>query len=361
MTKTHPLSKRETSTLYRDLLAWYAEHGRTLPWRARAGEPSDPYRVLVSELMLQQTTVATVTKRFAPFMARFPTLSALAAAPLDDVLHAWQGLGYYRRARGLHACAQTVVERHGGRLPEAPAALEALPSIGPYTAAAVAAIAFDHPVLAVDANVERVLARLFAVETPLPQARAELRRRAAGLTPNERPGDSVQALMDLGASVCRPQRPACTACPLRAHCAAFRLGLADHLPAKAARGARPNRFAVAFYLVRPDGAVLFRRRPPTGLLAGLAELPSTAWTEAPPMATEIAGSAPADCRWEAVPGRVRHVFTHLVLDIELRRGELRGTTPLLEPAPLWCAPQAFDTLALPTLTRKLLAQVAGGA
>lgn len=344
--------------LFSPLLAWYDGARRELPWRAAPGERADPYRVLVSEVMLQQTTVATVRPRYAAFVARFPDLAALAAAPLDDVLHAWQGLGYYRRARGLHAAARAAVERHGGALPDDVDELEALPGIGPYTAAAVAAIAFDRPVLAVDANVERVLARLFAVETPLPRARGELRRRARDLAPSERPGDTVQAMMELGALVCRPAKPACLACPLREHCAAHRAGLAESLPRKAPKAARARRFAVAFHLTRGDGAILFRRRPDHGLLGGLIELPSTTWAAtAPP---DAAAEAPAAVTWRRLPGAVRHVFTHLSLEVELWTGEVARPDAVTVAEPIWCRPGSVRSLALPTLTRKLLAHVDRG-
>ena len=346
----------KSAELFAPLLAWYDEARRALPWRAPPGERVDPYHVLVSEVMLQQTTVATVRRRYAAFLARFPDLATLAAAPLDDVLHAWQGLGYYRRARGLHAAARATVERHGGTLPADVASLEALPGIGPYTAAAVAAIAHDVPVLAVDANVERVLARLFAVETPLPRARGELRRLARELAPAERPGDAVQALMELGALICRPAKPACLACPLRARCAAHAAGVAEQLPRKTPKAARAARFATAFHLTRPDGAVLFRRRPADGLLGGLVELPSTPWLEVAPRDPEA--EAPAATAWRRVPGTVRHVFTHLTLELELRTGRIDDPRRVGVEEPIWCPPGSFDSLALPTLTRKLLAHVA---
>ncbi len=306
--------------------------------------------------MLQQTTVATVLARFEPFLRRFPTLTDLAAAELDAVLHAWQGLGYYRRARGLHACARAICDDYGGRVPNDPDRLARLPGIGPYTAAAVAAIAFDRPVLAVDGNVERVLARLFVVETPLPQAKPEIRRLAARLAPVERPGDTVQAIMDLGATLCRPAQPACLACPLRAGCGAHQAGLANVLPHRAAKPVRPQRHAVAFHLMRPDGAVLLRRRPEDGLLGGMIELPTTPWVEAPLDDAAVRAAAPAPVEWQSAPSRVRHVFTHLVLNVDVLVGRLNAAAPPLAWEPIWCAPDAFDTLALPTLTRKLLAQ-----
>ena len=305
-----------------ELLAWYDRARRDLPWRAAPGERPDPWHVLVSELMLQQTTVATVRGRFQPFLARFPTLASLAAAPLDDVLHAWQGLGYYRRARSLHACAQAVVAHHGGRLPLTEAALLELPGIGPYTAAAVAAIAGGAPSVPVDANVERVLGRLHAVEAPLPAARPRLRDLAGAFAAKQRAGDFAQALMELGALVCTPRRPTCLACPWRLWCRAAQLGDPESYPRKAARTARLPRFTTAFLLERADGAVLFRQRPLDGLLGGMIELPATPWADR--FNAAEASGVPAAVAWTPVPGEVRHVFTHIDLLVRMRRGSEHG-------------------------------------
>ena len=265
------------SQLARMLLDWYDRHRRRLPWRAAPGVPSDPYRVWLSEIMLQQTTVPVVVGYFQRFLARWPTLEALTQAELDDVLHAWQGLGYYARARNLHACAQHVLADHGGRFPPEEKALRALPGIGRYTAAAIAAIAFDRPATVVDGNVERVMARLRAVETPLPTAKSRLYTLAAELTPETRPGDYAQALMDLGATVCTPRNPGCLACPWRDACEGRARGMAETLPRRAPKRPRPLRYGVSFWLMRADGAVLLRRRPETGLLGGMIELPTTPW------------------------------------------------------------------------------------
>lgn len=336
------------------LLHWYDRAKRSLPWRALPGEAADPWAVLLSEVMLQQTTVATVRGRYADFLARFPDAPAMAGASLDEVLHAWQGLGYYRRARGLHALAAAIAQRHGGRLPADEAALSALPGLGPYTVAAVRAIAFAVPVVPVDGNVARVLARLAEVRVPLPAAMPALRRLAGDLAGGERPGDLAQALIELGALVCRPRAPACPACPWCQSCRARASGTAETLPRKAARKERPVRHAVAFVVERADGAVLFRRRPATGLLAGMIELPSTEWLAGPaPDGRRALAEAPPGSGWTAVPGSVRHVFTHMTLETSL----LRGRAPAGAEGGadgLWRRPERFVELALPTLTRKLL-------
>jgi A/G-specific adenine glycosylase len=331
------------------LLAWYDRHRRDLPWRVAPGRRPDPYLVWLSEIMLQQTTVVTVGPYFDRFVARFPEIRALAAASLDEVLHLWQGLGYYARARNLHACARAVVERHGGRFPDEPAALRLLPGIGDYTAAAIAAIAFDRKLAAVDGNVERVVARVFAERAPLPAAKPRLRALAAALVPDERAGDFAQALMDLGAVVCAPRRPRCILCPWRSDCAAAALGIAESLPTQAAKPERPLRHGVAFWLSRGDGAVLLRRRPENGLLGGMIELPSTPWRPQPWSESETIDAAPVAIRWTALPGTVQHGFTHFRLDLAL----LAGTTT--EPiAGIWAKPEDFKDYAFPTLTKKLV-------
>jgi A/G-specific adenine glycosylase len=331
------------------LLAWYDRHRRDMPWRAKPGRSPDPYRVWLSEIMLQQTTVATVGPYFGRFVARFPDIRALAAASLDEVLHAWQGLGYYARARNLHACAREIVAAHGGRFPDDPARLRALPGIGDYTAAAIAAIAFDRPVAAVDGNVERVVARLFAERAPLPGAKSRLRALAASLVPELRAGDFAQAMMDLGATLCTPRRPRCALCPWRAGCAAAALGIAEDLPVQTEKLERPLRHGIAFWLTRADGAVLLRRRPEKGLLGGMIELPSTDWRETPWNATEAVAAAPAEANWLPLPGTVRHGFTHFRLELGLLAAAT--TEPL---AGIWATQAEFKDHAFPTLTRKLV-------
>jgi A/G-specific adenine glycosylase len=299
--------------------------------------------------MLQQTTVMTVGPYFDRFVARWPSLLALAAAPLDDVLHLWQGLGYYARARNLHSCARAVVERHGGHFPDDMRQLRALPGIGEYTAAAIAAIAFDRRVAAVDGNVERVMARLFAERAALPGVKPRLKALAATLVPDARAGDFAQGLMDLGAVICTPRRPRCTLCPWRENCAAAALGIAESLPTRTEKAERPVRHGMAFWLVRGDGAVLLRRRPEKGLLGGMIELPSTPWRALPWSAGEAIAEAPAPAQWRCLPGAVQHGFTHFRLEMAL----LAATTGESIPG-IWAHPSDFKDYALPTLTKKLI-------
>ncbi|MGD9508582.1 MAG: A/G-specific adenine glycosylase [Geminicoccaceae bacterium] len=346
---TDPDLSSSASELRAALLDWYDAARRQLPWRAAPGKRADPWQVLVSELMLQQTTVATVRARYAPFLARFPTLDALARSSLDEVLHAWQGLGYYRRARALHACALAVVERHAGRLPLEADRLAELPGIGPYTAAAVAAIAGGRAEVPVDANVERVLARMTALERPVEAARPLLRRVAAGLAAPARAADFAQAVMELGALVCTPRRPGCLTCPWRGWCRAAASGDPERYPPRSERKGRAVRFATAYVLERADGAVLFRRRPETGLLAGLIELPGTEWSGEPWRTGQPAG-LPEMRELAALPGEVRHLFTHIDLTVTV----LRGKAGHGGGEGIWTPPERFDELALPTLTRKLL-------
>ena len=344
-----------------DLLAWYDRHRRKLPWRALPGETRDPYRIWLSEIMLQQTTVKAVAPYFARFVARWRNVRALAAAPLDDVLRLWAGLGYYARARNLHACAKAVVERHGGRFPHSQAELAALPGIGPYTAAAIAAIAFDAPAAAVDGNVERVVARLFAVEEELPAAKADIRRLAEGLIPVARAGDFAQALMDLGATICTPKKPACVLCPWMGACAARLRGDAEALPRKAPKAAGRLRRGAAFVVLREDGRVLLRSRPPKGLLGGMTEVPTTEWTcdfeerDALAAAPRLSRVKP---RWRPLSGVVTHVFTHFPLELRVYVAEVAASTHA--PAGMrWVALPALAGEALPNVMRKVLAHALG--
>ncbi len=298
------------------LLAWYDRHRRTLPWRAEPGETPDPYRVWLSEVMLQQTTVTAAIPHYRRFVSRFPTVHALAAAPVEDVMAAWAGLGYYARARNLHACAQ-VVARAG--MPREPDALMRLPGIGRYTATAIAAIAFGVPGVPVDGNVERVAARVFAIADPLPGAKPALREAAERLgdapDARDRPADFAQALFDLGATVCTPASPGCVICPWARACLGLRAGIAADLPHRAPRRERPVRYGVHFWLQDDAGRVLLRRRPPRGLLGGMLELPGTDW-RAEPWGEDALTAVPASASWRPV-GEVRHGFTHFELRIAL--------------------------------------------
>lgn len=331
------------------LLSWYDAHRRALPWRAPPGMRPDPYAVWLSEIMLQQTTVATVKGYFERFLARWPSVEALAAASLEDVLAAWAGLGYYARARNLHACAVRVAREHGGRFPESEAELLTLPGVGPYTAAAIAAIAHDAPCAAVDGNVERVMTRLYAIEAPLRQAKPLIREKVAAIMPDGRAGDFAQALMDLGATVCTPRSPDCGACPFESACAAARAGAQESYPVKEKKGEKPRRRGAIFILQR-GGEALLRRRPPKGLFGGMSEFPSTPLTQdvAP---EEWRSFAPAPARWRQLPEPVVHVFTHFSLSatIFVARTQARA---LPCPNCRWAALVDLDKEGLPTLMRK---------
>ncbi|MDI3307451.1 MAG: NUDIX domain-containing protein [Acetobacteraceae bacterium] len=341
------------------LLAWYDRHRRELPWRV--AEP-DPYRVWLSEVMLQQTTVAAVGPRFERFLQRFPTVQALAAAPEAAVMEEWAGLGYYARARNLHACARAVAA--AGGFPRDAGGLRALPGIGAYTAAAVAAIAFGEAVVPVDGNVERVVARLFTVEEALPAAKARLAALAQGFMEDPaaraRPGDFAQGLFDLGATICTPKAPACALCPWRGECAARRRGIQAELPRKAPKRARPLRHGAHFLLTDAGGRLLLRRRPPRGMLGGMLELPGTPWRESPWEAEEALAHAPLPgLAWRRLPGRARHGFTHFELEMTLFAAEI----PAFDPPPgMEARPLAETAAALPTAMRRLLAlaESAGG-
>ncbi|MGN6375895.1 MAG: A/G-specific adenine glycosylase, partial [Sphingomonas sp.] len=302
-----------SSTISHDLLGWYDAHARDLPWRAPPGAAApDPYRVWLSEIMLQQTTVATVRPRFAAFIARWGDVAALAAADEAEVMAAWAGLGYYSRARNLIKCARAVVAEHGGRFPDWEEALRTLPGIGGYTAAAIAAIAFGRRAVVIDGNVERVVARLFAIDTPLPAAKPIVRDHADAITPDARAGDFAQAMMDLGSSICTPRRPRCLLCPLRGDCRGFATGRPDAFPVKPRKSAKPQRYGTIFWLTR-GADVLLVRRPPRGLLGGMRALPTGPWAEAAPGLAE----APAALDWRLLDMTVTHVFTHFRLDLAL--------------------------------------------
>ncbi|UMY19884.1 A/G-specific adenine glycosylase [Methylobacterium organophilum] len=339
-------------SLATDLLDWYDRHRRVLPWRALPGETPDPYRVWLSEVMLQQTTVAAVKPYFAKFLALFPTVEALAAAPESSVMAAWAGLGYYSRARNLHACAKAVAE--AGTFPDTEAGLRKLPGIGAYTAGAIAAIAFDRKAAAVDGNVERVMSRLRAVETPIPAARPALRALTEAVVPERRAGDFAQALMDLGATICTPKRPACALCPWMRPCLARAEGLQETFPRKLKKEKGVLRRGAAFVAVRAgDEAVLLRTRPAEGLLGAMAEPPTSAWLPDYDPAKALL-DAPIDARWKRLPGLVKHGFTHFPLELTVFAARLAAGAPA--PEGMRFTPRdRLDEEPLPGVMKKVLA------
>ena len=326
-------AKAKKPSLSSLLLAWYDVHRRVLPWRAAKGKRADPYRVWLSEIMLQQTTVQAVAGYYRKFLALWPDVTALASARQDDVLAAWAGLGYYARARNLHAAAKVVSQQMGGRFPATAEGLRALPGVGGYTSAAIAAIAYDERQAAMDANAERVIARAFAVRTPLPQAKKELHAYCQALVP-ERAGDFAQALMDLGSAICTPKRPACPNCPWVEACEAHKLGIQEQLPVKAPKIARPLKRGAAFVVRDASGAVLLVKRPDKGLLASMLEPPLGPWSEDFPSGAKALQQAPFEAAWRKRPGIVRHGFTHFELEVEVYAAEVaKRPTHLCHPRP----------------------------
>jgi A/G-specific adenine glycosylase len=362
-----------------------------LPWRAPPGGTPDPYWVWLSEIMLQQTTVTAVAPYFAAFVAKWPNVKSLARSPVDEIMRQWAGLGYYSRARNLHACARKVATDFGGRFPDTESALRDLPGIGSYTAAAIAAIAFGRHAIVVDGNVERIVARFFAIDTPLPAAKTAIRAKAAELTPSYRPGDYAQAMMDLGATICRPRKPACTLCPLTTNCAARASASPERFPRKSQKPERPLRVGAAFFVRRGDGMVLVRQRPPKGLLGGMMEFPGTEWSavvgvpgdgncgeavvagldpalRALVSGADLVGPTTSDRTRQKgemsrpptrgpgtrkLDGTIEHIFTHFRLQLEVYAVECpRGA---IAPADCrWVEDPDLDRQALPSVMRKVL-------
>lgn len=336
-----------------DLLAWYDRVGRDLPWRVKGGR-ADPYRVWLSEIMLQQTTVEAVKPYFAKFLALWPDVKALAAAEDQAVMTAWAGLGYYARARNLLACARVIVKDYAGRFPETEETLRALPGIGAYTAAAIAAIAFSARAIVIDGNIERVVTRLAAIETPLPRAKPEIRAVLDAMVPPDRPGDFAQGLMDLGATICTPKSTACLLCPLAERCAARARGQATAFPVKPAKKGKKPLESLAFVVLDPQRRILLRTRPAKGLLAGMAEVPNTVWA-AEIAATEHAGikAVPVPAEWRRLNQPVIHIFTHIDLRMDIAVARLSREVPA--PAGMrWVPLDALDAEPLPTLFRKVI-------
>ncbi len=346
------------------LLHWYDRHRRHLPWRCAPGVTPDPYAVWLSEVMLQQTTVATVTPRFQRFLDRWPTVADLARAPLDDVLAEWAGLGYYARARNLHACARAVLADHGGKFPDQQAGLATLPGIGAYTSASIAAIAFDRPASVVDGNVERIVARLNAVEAPMPTVKSYLRQLAEPLflgTDRQRPGDFAQAMMDLGATVCVPARPRCGVCPWREDCRGLAQGIAPELPRKAPKQAKPKRYGLHYWYVNDRGEVLMRRRPEQGLLGGMLELPGLDWQpleKKPDFKALVRQAGPLPGQWRLLPGTVSHIFTHFHLTVQVAIPSFASPPVTVLPDTgddwRWIDLDRLGDMALPTVSAKMV-------
>ncbi len=355
------------------LLDWYDRHRRRLPWRPPAGERADPYRVWLSEIMLQQTGVKTVGPYFEKFVARWPDVTALGRASLDDVLRMWAGLGYYSRARNLHACAVAVLRDHGSNFPDTEEGLRALPGIGPYTAAAIAAIAFDRRTMPVDGNIERVVSRLYAVEEPLPQAKPLIQQLAATLLGDisaggeksragdekSRAGDSAQALMDLGSSICTPKKPACALCPLNDDCAARMRGDQETFPRKAPKKSGTLRLGAAFVVTRGD-ELLVRTRPDKGLLGGMTEVPGSDWLAGhdDKAALQQAPVLKGLTRWHRRVGVVTHVFTHFPLELVVYAAEVPARTRAPEGM-RWVPIATLADEALPNVMRKVIAHGLG--
>ena len=350
--ETTPKQKRRADCAQL-LLGWYDVHRRALPWRAPPGRTGDPYHVWLSEIMLQQTTVQAVGAYFAKFLKAWPTVRDLAEASQDDVLTAWAGLGYYARARNLHAAAKRVAYEFGGQFPDTAEGLRTLPGVGEYTSGAIAAIAFDRREAAVDANAERVLARLFAVEEAMPKAKPRLRELCRTLVPEKRAGDFAQALMDLGSLICTPKRPRCGACPLSQGCEARKRGMQEELPRKAAKAARPLRRGAAFVARDRSGAILLVKRAEKGLLGGMMQPPLGPWSERFPSAKEALLQAPFRAAWTKRIGIVSHGFTHFELELGVYVAEVSKRPSIGEFDARWV--RDLSSVALPTLMKKIIA------
>ncbi|MCR9138904.1 MAG: A/G-specific adenine glycosylase [Alphaproteobacteria bacterium] len=351
-----------TDVVAKSLLRWYDRHHRELPWRTSpreraAGRRADPYHVWLSEIMLQQTTVQAVKPYFQSFLRQWPSVVALADAPADDIMKAWAGLGYYSRARNLKKCADIIASEHGGRFPETEPALKALPGIGDYTAAAIAAIAFDRHAAVVDGNIERVISRLEKIEEPVRAVKPRIRALMADLTPANRPGDFAQSMMDLGATICTPKRPACSLCPVNAQCKAFRDGDPDLYPVKPPKRKKPMRRGAAYVAVAPDGAVLLRRRAEKGLLGGMSEVPNSDWT-----ARQDGGLGPQHAPFEAEwvsAGTIVHVFTHFELRLDVYRADVAPDDTVTDG--WWTQQRDLAGEALPTVMKKAISAAVDSA
>ena len=351
--------EKNLSAIAPALLRWYNKNARALPWRIgpKARKPRDvpdPYHVWLSEIMLQQTTVATVTTRYAEFLQRWPTVNDMAAAPMDDILGQWAGLGYYARARNLHKCASIVANEHGGEFPCTEDELKTLPGIGDYTAAAIAAIAFNQRAVVVDGNIDRVVARVFAIATPMPKAKPQIKQCADDIWPAKRSGDFAQGLMDLGASICRPKAPSCLLCPISDHCDACATGEMERFPVKAPKKPKPTRVGVAYALMNAKGEMLFERRPEKGLLGGMLGLPGSPWVVEDGSRLVSTQHQIVKTRWKNI-GAITHTFTHFHLELTV----MLATVPKgfrRDKNQQWVAPASAK---LPTVMKKAVELASG--
>lgn len=362
---------RDINIFRKQVLDWYDSHRRRhLPWRADPGQTADPYHVWLSEVMLQQTVVNAVIPYFFKFIQKWPTVHDLAAAPVEEVMKAWAGLGYYARARNMHKCAQAVVSRYGGEFPESEEGLKSLPGIGPYTAAAITSIAFDRPAIVVDGNIERVMARYFAVEAPLPGSKVILREKAAGLCEgrSDRPGDFAQALMDIGATICIPKTPRCGLCPLQNTCQGRAQGIAAGLPRRAPRRAKPQKFGYVYWITDPQGRVLIEQRPPEALLGGMPGLPTSEWVaaDAPKKpqsfitigGMDITGRRMIPTQKEKQTMIIHHSFTHFDLSLETLFFDASPDQKLNKVAVYnWITPSELRDIGFPRLFDKVVKSI----
>ena len=345
------------------LLEWYDEHKRTLPWRAMPGEYIDPYSVWLSEIMLQQTTVAAVIPYYEKFLSKWPTVGALAGADLDEVLSYWAGLGYYARARNLHSCAKIVQKNYGGKFPATQKELMALPGIGDYTSAAITSIAFEKRAIVVDANIERVIARVYGLDLPLPKIKTQIKKIADELTPFRRFGDYAQGVMDLGSLVCKPRKPSCDICPWKVNCRAKSMKLVEVLPRKPPKRVKPTRYGVCFWVESPNGAVLVRKRPESGLLGGMLEIPSSTWQEVEWSHDDLSEADPISldsCLGSVLPGIINHTFSHFNLKLEIHIRLLSGnfsTDIAVKGNYMWLGLSTLNNYAFPSVMKKVIRHV----
>ena len=347
------MSKQKIRKLQEELLNWYAQHRRVMPWRATEGKTPDPYHVWLSEIMLQQTTVVTVGPYFMKFIDKWPTVEALAAEKLDNVLTAWAGLGYYARARNLHKCAQAIVNEHNGKFPATPEELLELPGIGPYTAAAITSIAFNRPAVAVDGNVERVVSRFFAIEEPLPSSKEIIRAKAAKLAAeNPQPRDFTQAFMELGSLVCTPRNPKCGLCPWREDCTARRRGIAEELPHMTPKAKKPVRYGKVFWIQKKSGEFLVEKKTAKGLYEGMYQLPTTEWTPSKTAAKKLLHPYDSQLRFKPLNMTVRHSFTHFNLILEIWTAPPHKNFKKQQGG--FISVTEADDYALPTLMQKVM-------